>query len=302
MGFIDKALEKAKTVKPTTEESQIHPVPKVTPVESHSLFTGMEMPVEEIQYHVTRSVPVKADWLRRQRIITEADDDVVKEAFKVLRTHIVQRTRPANQNVLMITGPLPGEGKTLTAINLAISLAQEVDKTVLLVDADLRRPMVHEYFGIPRGPGLVDYLNGSLPIHELLVHPEGFPKFVILPGGRPIGEAAELIGSPMMAELVKELKHFYPDRYVLFDVPPLLSYADSLAFAPLVDGIILVVEIGKTTREDIQSCMKMLKEFPLLGSVLNKVDKEHTSCYYCQRPSSNDSPAVQKRFRDWLGL
>ncbi|MEJ2071651.1 MAG: CpsD/CapB family tyrosine-protein kinase, partial [Syntrophobacterales bacterium] len=183
-------------------------------------------------------------------------------------------------------------------------LAQEVDKTVLLVDSDLRRPTVHEYFGLPRGPGLVDYLTGSRTIPELLVHPEGFSRLVILPGGRPITEAAELVSSPMMIELVEELKHFYPDRYVLFDLPPILSFADPLAFASLVDGIILVVEMGNTPREDIQRSLALLKDFPVLGTVLNKVEGKESDYYYYYYYSgssrNNKRPAKNNSWWGWL--
>ena len=122
--------------------------------------------------------------------------------------------------------------------------------------------------------GLVDFLKGGIPIPELLIHPEGIGKLVILPGGKPAGDAAELIKSPQMVDLVHELKHCYQDRYVLFDLPPLLNFADALAFAPLVDGIVLVIEAGRTTREDLAQCLEMFKNFNVLGFVLNKVTKK----------------------------
>ncbi len=304
MDFLDKALEKAKAAKPETEKPKVSGAPRVSIPETPPPLSGPGASVGEIHYTVTRTLPVNPERLLRQRIITGAMDDKVGEAYKLLRTQIVQRTRGENKNLLMITGPLPNEGKTLTAINLAISLAQEVDKTVLLVDADLRRPTVNEYFGLPREFGLVDYLTGGKTIPELLVNPEGFSKFVILPGGRPITEAAELIGSPMMVDLVDELKHFYPDRYVLFDLPPLLSFADALAFAPLVDGIILVVEMGRTRREDIQRCLELLKDFPILGTVLNKVEGPDLGYYYYypyqEIHDNHGRPADQKSWWKWF--
>uniref|UniRef100_A0A7C3V565 Exopolysaccharide biosynthesis protein n=1 Tax=Desulfobacca acetoxidans TaxID=60893 RepID=A0A7C3V565_9BACT len=305
MDFLDKALEKAKAAKPQAGKPQAEEGPtspglrEVVPPTPPPL-SGAGAAVGEILYTTTRTVPVNADWLRSQRIVTGASDDKVGEAYKLLRTQILHRTKADNKNLLMLTGPQPGEGKTLTAINLAVSLSQEIDKTVLLVDADLRRPTIHEYLGLPAGPGLGDYLTGAKTIPELLVHPEGFGKFVILPGGRPIAEAAELISSPMMMELVEELKHFYPDRYVLFDLPPMLSFADALAFAPLVDGIILVVEKGKTPREDIQRCLELLKDFPLLGTVLNKVSPTDSGYYYPEYQRHNERPADKKSWWGWL--
>jgi capsular exopolysaccharide synthesis family protein len=188
----------------------------------------------------------------------------------------------------MVTGPLPNEGKSLTAINLAIAIAQKVGQTVLLVDGDLRNPSVHRYLDLPAGPGLVDYLTAGYPIAETLVHPEGLANLVVLPAGRSTTQAAELLSSPLMVDLVRELKHFYSDRYVLFDLPPLL-FTDPLAFAPLVDGIVLVVEAGSTPRQEITRAQETLKEFPVLGCVLNKIDPRELSYDYHQYYPGRDS-------------
>lgn len=297
MDSFDTELEKAETARQETEEVQTPWTSKVSPPETPFVLRGSWTPVREIQYTFTRTVPVSAEQLLSQKIITGALNDTVGEDYKLIRTQIVQRTKAENKNLLMVTGPLPGEGKTLTATNLAISLAQEMDKTVLLVDADLRRPSVHEYLGLPRTPGLADYLTDGRNLSELLVHPEGFTNFVVLPGGRPIREAAEFISSPLMAELVKELKRFYPDRYVLFDLPPMLCFTDALAFAPLVDGIVLVMERGKTPRGDIQRCLRLLEEFPVLGLVLNKVERKGEGYYYnSDYYRDKGRPAQKKRW------
>ena len=303
MGFIDKALEKAKAEKLKNQGGQaagVPPPPPKTPLEMPPPPIGADQVMRDIRYTATRTVPVRLEDLRRQRIITGHDDSQVREAYKILRTQILQRTKAEQKNTLMVTGALPNEGKTLTAINLAISLSHEVDKTVLLVDADLRFPSVHTFFGLPPGPGLVDYLAGDTSLPNLLVHPQGFDKLVILPGGTAVAGAAELIASPMMGNLVRELKHFYPDRYVLFDLPPVLSYADPLAFAPFVDGIILVVEMGKTPREDIQKCVDLLKNFPVLGLVLNKAEERDHECYYYCSHETNERPEGKKGLLGWI--
>ncbi len=276
MSFIDKALERAKALRPKPEKG-VPPRPQATPSPAAPpprppRSWGKPVPADSICYSVTKTMPVDPEVLRRQRLIAWETGGPLVEEYKILRTHILQRTKAEGRNTLMITGPLPGEGKTLTAINLAISISQEMDQTVLLVDADLRFPTVHRYFGLSDGLGLVDYLKHGVPISELLVHPEGLAKLVLLPGGQPVAEAAELINSPLMAELVQELKHCYPDRYVLFDLPPMLSYADALAFSPLMDGIILVVEAERTPRERILKCLELLKDRPVLGLVLNKAE------------------------------
>lgn len=281
MDYLSKALEKVKALKQDNAEGRSTRIKRDTLPTASLSPSALRTSLKEIHYVHTRTVPVNLEWLRSQRILTGSEDPV-GEDYKLLRTQILQRVRADNKNLIMITGPREGEGKTLTAINLAISLSQEVDKTVLLVDADLRRPTIHEYFGLPPGPGLLDYLTGSYTLSEILVHPEGFYKFVILPGSCSVPEAAEIISSPMMAGLVDELKHFYSDRYVIFDLPPLLYFSDALAFAPLMDGIILVAEKNRTSRVDIKRCIEMLKDYPLLGIIMNKDEVKNTNKYYQQ--------------------
>lgn len=277
MNFIDKALEKAKILKKDVQPEVsrgTEPLSARVPLAGSVDLREREVLPQEISYTVTRTVAVDQEVMRRNRLITGGGEveAAVAEGYKLLRTHILQSTNAEGKNTLMITGPQRGEGKTLTAINLAISIAQEVNQTVLLVDADLRSPSVHKYFGIRSGKGLVDHLTAGVPVSEMLINPQGVPKLLILPGGRPTVQAPELINSPLMKDLVQELKHYYHNRYVLFDLPPLLTYTDALAFAPLMDGIILVVEAGKTPREDIVRCQEMLKNFNFLGFVLNKLE------------------------------
>jgi len=292
LSFINKALEKAKSlrhqkVKPPSAPRQ-EPSKMAWPELDE--VTGFAETPGEIQYTYTRKVAVEMNNLRRYRLTVGGSDEALGEAYKLLRTHVLHRTKREGRNTLMITSPLPNEGKTLTAINLAIAISQKVGQTVLLVDGDLRNPSIHRYLDLPSGPGLVDYLVSGDPIAESLVHPEGLSNLVVLPAGKATSEATELLGSPAMVDLVKELKHFYPDRYVLFDLPPLL-YADPLAFAPLMDGIILIAEAGRTPREEIVRAIELLKEFPVLGFVLNKMDTmslayDYYSKYYPDRDSS----------------
>jgi non-specific protein-tyrosine kinase len=307
LGFIDKALEKAKAGRKKGETPK--PPAAISEPVSASPFPLGEMATEpliippEIHYTITRTLAVDLENLRRNRIIGEGweSGSSVGEGYKVLRTHLLHHTAEEGRNTLMITGPLPGEGKTLTAINLAITLSHEINHTVLLVDADLRSPSITRYFGLGNQPGIVDYLIAGVPIPELLIHPQGIPKLVILPAGRAVPQAAELLNSPVMRDLVQELKHFYRNRYVIFDLPPVLIYADALAFAPLMDGILVVVEAHKTPKESIQRCQEMLKKFKLLGFILNKLEEtaipEYLSYYYPKK----GSPKNGKK-RAWFPL
>ncbi len=227
----------------------------------------------EIAYTDTRTIRVARDHMRRSRIISGFEPARSADAYAMLRTQVLQRMRQRSWSVLGVTSPRDGEGKTLTAINLAISTAQEVDHTVLLVDADLRRPSIQEYFGFDPAPGLVDHLTKNAPIAELLVHPEGIDRFVILPGGAPAVNSADLMDSQRMARLVEELRQRYPERIVVIDMPPILVAADASAVAPHVDAVLMVVEDGKTHDADVRQALAMMEVTNVLGTVLNKASR-----------------------------
>ena len=223
-----------------------------------------------VRYTHTRTVHVAKSILQERRIISGFEQNEFTGAYKMLRTQVFQRLREKGWNSLAVTSPGLNEGKTLTAINLAISLAMEVNYTVLLVDADLRHPSVHSYFGIEAECGLSDYLTADKPLSELLIHPEEIPGLVILPGGKPLANSAEMLNSPKMARLVEELKTRYSSRIILFDLPPLLGAADTLAFSPYVDAALLVIEDGKTQAEDVKRAIGLLQGTSVIGTVLNK--------------------------------
>ncbi len=221
-------------------------------------------------YTRTRSLDIPLSVLRHQRVMAAYAKGPFVDAFKILRTQVMHRLREHDWNMLGVTSPGHGEGKTLTAVNLAVSLAMETTLTVLLVDANLRHPSVHEVFGLDDCPGLADYLLDNQPLEDLLVHP-GIGRFVLLPGGRAVSNSTEILTSPKMLALVEDLKHRYPSRVVIFDLPPLLHTADVLAFSPYTDALLLVVEEGKSTAEEVQHALSLVRNSrPVLGTVLNK--------------------------------
>jgi len=184
--------------------------------------------------------------------------------------HSEQRFKENNWNVLAITSPGEGEGKTLTAINLAISIARKVDYTVLLVDANLRHPWLLEHFGLEHRKGLSEYLTEDTPISELLIRLDSVDHLVILPGGRPLTNSAEMLNSPKMKQLVEEMKSRYQSRIIIFALPPVLSSDDAQAFSPYVDAALLVVEEGVTQTQDIERTVELLGTTNIVGTVLNK--------------------------------
>jgi len=242
--------------------------PEGTPQKRHAGAPRAVPP--PIVYTSTKTVELTDETMRTQRLITGFEGGAFVDAFRMLRTQVVKQCRQNGWNVLGVTSPTPHEGKTLTAVNLSLALAMDLAHTVLLVDADMHRPAVHQTFGMDSCPGLTEHLFDEVPLEQLLIHP-GIGRFVFLPGGRVIANSAEALASPRMAVLVEELKHRYPARLLVFDLPPLLSRADVLGFVPHIDALLLVVEEGRTASTDVQRAMGLLKgSVPVLGGVLNK--------------------------------
>ena len=183
----------------------------------------------------------------------------------------------------MVTSPRPGEGKTLTAINLALTIAKAFSQTALLVDCDFHQQQIHRYLGLESDKGIVDYLLDGVPLKDLIIWPK-IEKLTLISGGRTISESAELLGSQRMKDLVAEMKTRYDDRYVIFDVPPLLSGADALTFSQLVDGIVMVVEEGRTPIKEVEKALELIPKEKFLGFVLNKasITKKGYYGYYRQ--------------------
>lgn len=233
-----------------------------------------------VRYTMTKMVEVSPALLLEKRIIAGLPDHKYKDSYRMLRTRVLQTMRNNGWTSIAVTGPATGCGKTLTAINLAISLAMEVSHTVLLVDLDLRRPTIHEYFGYQPELGLSDYLlNNDIPLYQLLFTP-AIDRLVVLPGHNPISNSAEMLRSPRMISLVNELKTRYPDRLIVFDLPPILAADDALAFSPYTDCFLMVAESGGTKKDDLERAYDILKSTPLVGTVLNKADLPSTGYGY----------------------
>ena len=191
------------------------------------------------------------------------------EAYKSIRTQIIQKTEQTGGKTIMVTSALPGEGKTTCAINLGFTFAREFSQTVLLVDCDFRRQRIHELLGMKSDKGLVNHLLNDEPVSDLIVWP-GLEKLTLISGGRTIHESTEALGSPRMKAVVQDMKERYPDRYVLFDVPAILASADALALAPQVDHILMVVAAGCTPVSDVRRALELVPKEKVIGLVMNK--------------------------------
>ncbi|MCU7926564.1 MAG: CpsD/CapB family tyrosine-protein kinase [Candidatus Thiodiazotropha sp. (ex Dulcina madagascariensis)] len=270
MEKLKKALEKAY-------ESRVEE--QADPGNSEKMQFQSKEFAADIMYTQTKIIEVQSDVLREKCIITGSENDVVTDAYRVLRTHVLQRLRENNWNTLAVTSPRGGNGKTVTAINLAISLSKEVNQTVLLVDLDLRHPNIQKYFSLEGQLGISEYLSGKIELREVLFNP-GIQRLVVLPGNKSFVNSSEMLSSPKMVELVDELKSYYLSRIVLFDMPPVLSCDDMLAFSPYIDSTLLVVEDGETKKKDLHRVLQLLDQSKIIGTVLNKSRDEASSSEY----------------------
>jgi capsular exopolysaccharide synthesis family protein len=253
-------------------------VPDVQPM-APSASLSAELSSTGMRYRLTKVIDVPQAVLLEKRLIAAVPGHKNREAYRMLRTRVLQALRNNGWNSVAVTGPASGCGKTLTAINLAISLAAEVSSTVLLVDLDMRSPSVHQYFNYQPEQGLSDYLKTDMPLHQILFSP-GIERLVVLPGRETVVNSAETLRSPRMVALVNELKTRYPDRIVVFDLPPILAADDALAFAPYTESVLMVAEAGNTRKEDLQKAYDLLKGTPLLGTVLNRSESQSVGYGY----------------------
>ena len=187
------------------------------------------------------------------------------EQYRSLRTRIAQLDAQTPRPVFAVTSPGRGDGKSVTVLNLALSMAQEFDRRTLLIDADLRNARLHTLLGIAREPGLVDVLNGTVSIEEALVTLPGY-RLQVLPAGSIHTHPAELLGSAAMRRVMEAFRRYF-DR-VLLDAAPAQS-ADTGALEPCLDGTVMVVRAGKTARASIERALGAIPAPKLMGLVLN---------------------------------
>ncbi len=193
------------------------------------------------------------------------------EQFKHLRTNILFPVSGKPPRSIMVTSSVPGEGKSFVASNLAVSIAQNIDQHVLLMDCDLRKATVHKNFGFDEVDGLSEYLSQKTPLSSLLLKTD-INKMTILPGGKPPNNPAEIMSSTKMSDLLKEVKTRYNDRYIIIDSPPPHLTSETSVIARQVDGILLVVKAGSTKRELVEELLEMMGKEKVLGVVLNWFD------------------------------
>jgi capsular exopolysaccharide synthesis family protein len=251
MDKLEKALEKARQQR-NAEPRRAMPQGKILPS-----FPPSDVTIDE-------------EYLERNRIIAYRNRSAEADLFRILRTQVLQTMSKLNFKTLAITSPNYGDGKTTIALNLAVSIALDLKQTVLLADLDLRKPAVHAYLGLRPAFGLTDYLIHDTPLPDCMVRLP-FDRLAMLPAGKLLENSSETLGSPKMAALADELKSRYPDRFIIYDMPPLLAQDDPIAFLPHVDAVLLIVQDGVTRKHEIKRCLDVLEHANVIGTVLNNV-------------------------------
>jgi len=271
MSRIKKALEKARAERLGRDFS-----PEVREVRP----AAPEARQVEVCYTRTRVVNVPAAELLRRRIVTVDEGNPLADRFKRLRTSVLKETRPRGWNTIQITSFGPDEGKSLVALNLAISIAQDARQTTVLVDLDFRRPAVASLLGLEAETrGLTSYFFEGTPLEDLFINP-GIDKLTVLPAGGRVTRSTELVGSPKMESLIRELKHCYDDRYVIIDTPSVGVCPDPLVISEYVDTVLLVARVNHTSQESIKAAMAHIHREKLLGVVLNDVSPKDDVTHY----------------------
>lgn len=258
---IRKALEKADQERPRDPAQRLP--------ETVEQAAGQAADWQAPTYSQSAKVQLDPAHLQANRCVCLDSESPILEAYKVLRERLLQQGKGKEGRAIMVTSPRQGEGKTITAINLAITYAKQFNQTALLVDCDLKKQDIHRYLGYSGHHSLVDYVNGRVEMKELITWPE-IEKLTVISGDSTVFDSVELLGSPKMESLVEEMKNRYADRSVILDVPAVLDSADALTFAPLVDSIVLVVEKGSTTQNDINSALERLPKEKIAGFILNE--------------------------------
>jgi protein-tyrosine kinase len=242
---------------------------------------------QESQFLASRQVAIDLAWLSSMGYVSpQTPRTQIANEFRVIKRTLLANVKGKSApplpraNLIMVTSSMPAEGKTLVAINLAISLAMELDKRVLLVDADVSRPMVLKRLGLSPSPGLLDLLtDAELPVSEVLLR-TNIEKLSILPSGRPHGHATELLSSDAMVHFLNELATRYHDRIVVFDAPPLLPSTECRTLATGMGQVVLVVEAERTLQKTVIQALSMIESCPVVLPLLNKTSQTEVGSYY----------------------
>ena len=229
-----------------------------------------------VQTRVMQASPLH---LENERVLPPGAGGVHGVPYKMLRTQVLRRLDKLGVNSLAVVGAAADTGKTLTAINLAVAIAADPGRTSLLIDLDLRKPSIHRRFGLELEVGVDDCLRGDRPLGDAMVRIEGYERFVLLPARERSLDSSELLSARRTEEMIVEMRSRYSDRVLVFDLPPVPQADDVLAFARQVQAALIVVGEGRTRRDELLRTIELLRDVPIIGTVLNGT-RERVDSYY----------------------
>lgn len=208
-----------------------------------------------------------------ERRIISNEQDPVLNAYRVLRTRVLQKMEDHNWKTLAVVSPTSGAGKSVTSINLSIAIGSKYGSRSTLVDLDFYRPRVAQYLGIKEPPSILNFFEGSASLEEVTLKPD-LPDVLVIANERLSRKGAEHLTSTKADELISTAVNAYRSRVVIFDMPPLLGCDDAMAFLPKVDCVLLVVSSGQTRVPEYKEARRIIANANLLGTVLNKAPPE----------------------------
>lgn len=230
----------------------------------------------ELQAALSKRVDLDLEALAAQGFLTPgAPRTQMADQYRVIKRPLIKNAMGKGSstinhaNLIMVTSALPGEGKSFTSLNLAMSIAAELDNTVMLVDADVARPSVLRMLGLPQGPGLLDVLEESVDMASVLLR-TNIDKLTILPSGTPHPKATELLASDAMTALLEDMAKRYPDRIIIFDSPPLLLTTEARVLASHMGQIVVVVHADQTAQSAVQQAIATIESCPVKMMLLNR--------------------------------
>jgi protein-tyrosine kinase len=273
MDRIQRALDLAKA------QAQRAQQPAVVPEETHAERIALAREFSLGSVESVARLPVHWAALKEQRVVSMSDPQPAGHAYRMLRTQVLQRARSHGLTTLGVVSAINGEGKTLTAINLALSLAAEPNQTVMLLDLDLRRPTVARTLGLAAERGLESWFGGEEPVKNVCYGIEGIERLYVLPTLTPVSGSSEVLAGLATRRLLNELKGRDPGRLLLVDLPPVLLSDDALTVAPLLDGVVLVVKERITRKEDVVRTVELLGNTRIVGTVLNRSSESEKRAY-----------------------
>ncbi len=272
--LVTRGKAKSRTRAPNAEDAAVEEtVTEAVPTMVEAKLAREVPPIS------TRVIEVNPLQLERDRILPPLAAGPNGIPYKMLRTQVLRRLDKLGVNSLAVIGTAAETGKTLTAINLAIAIAADPGRHALLVDLDLRKPSIHRRFGIDPLLGVDDCLRRAHPLHEAMVRLGGYERLVLLPARERCLDSSELLATRRTEETIVELRGRYSDRVLVFDLPPVLQADDALVFSRHVQAALLVVGEGKTRRDDLLRTIELLRDIPIIGTVLNAT-REPVDTYY----------------------